>query len=36
VLENPRFLVSPIIRSGNTVIAGFDEEKLRALAGADG
>lgn len=28
VLENPRLLRSPIIRSGNTVVIGFDEAQL--------
>ena len=31
VLANPRFLISPIIRSGNKVIIGFDEKLLLAL-----
>lgn len=34
VLDNPRFLVSPLIRSGNTVIIGFDRERLSKLSGA--
>ena len=33
VLENPRFLISPLIRSGSAVIIGYDEEKLLALIG---
>lgn len=31
VLENPRLLRSPIIRSGNTVLLGFDEARLSEL-----
>lgn len=31
VLENPRLLRSPIIRSGNDVVIGFDETRLGAL-----
>lgn len=31
VLENPRLLRSPIIRSGNQIIIGFDEERLMNL-----
>jgi len=32
VLENPRVLRSPIIRSGNKVIIGFDEAQLSTLS----
>lgn len=32
VLENPRLLRSPIIRSGNDIIIGFDEQRLSALS----
>lgn len=32
VLENPRLLRSPIIRSGNKVIIGFDEAQLLMLS----
>jgi arsenate reductase-like glutaredoxin family protein len=35
VLENPRFLKSPITRSGNSVVVGYDEERLALLAGAE-
>ncbi|HSK69980.1 MAG TPA: hypothetical protein VLA21_12025 [Candidatus Limnocylindria bacterium] len=35
VLENPRFLKSPLTRSGNTVVAGYDEALLERLAGAE-
>lgn len=31
VVENPRLLRSPIIRSGGTVIAGFDLERVETL-----
>lgn len=31
VLMNPRFLVSPIVRSGSKVVIGFDEQQLMAL-----
>ena len=34
VMENPRLLRSPLVRSGNTVIAGFDEDRLKAMAEA--
>ncbi len=35
VLDNPRFLKSPLIRSGNKVIIGFDEARMNLLAGAE-
>lgn len=31
ILENPRLLRSPIIRSGNVILIGYDEAKLSAL-----
>lgn len=31
ILENPRLLRSPIIRSGNIIIVGFDEARLLEL-----
>lgn len=31
VLENPRLLRSPIIRSGNAVLIGFDEAQLATM-----
>lgn len=31
ILENPELLITPIIRSGNTVIIGFDQKKLKEL-----
>lgn len=31
--ENPRFLISPIIRNGQKVIVGFDEARMPGLIG---
>lgn len=31
ILEEPELLITPIIRSGNTVIIGFDQKKLKEL-----
>lgn len=31
ILENPELLVTPIIRSGNRVIIGFDQKALKDL-----
>lgn len=32
VVENPRLLRTPIIRSGNEIIIGFDQKRVEALA----
>ena len=31
LMENPQFLISPIIRSGQKVVVGFDEASIQGL-----
>lgn len=33
LMENPQFLISPIIRNGQKVMIGFEEEELKRLIG---
>ena len=32
LMENPQFLISPVIRSGQKVVVGFDEAAIQGLA----